>query len=147
MNNYTEKEIKKLQDNLLLIRKIGGWSAEEFGEMIGVSKQTISNLENKKTAMTKTQYIAIRAVLDYEIAEHPDNEALSSAVNLSLNSDNLTDENKKSALAFIDGATKVELDNKTLLVGLGAILGSALVPLATPVVTATWLTKIMKNKK
>ena len=147
MNNYTEKEIKKLQDNLLLIRKIGGWSAEEFGEMIGVSKQTISNLENKKTAMTKTQYIAIRAVLDYEIAEHPENKALSSAVNLTLNSDNLTDENKKSALAFIDGATKVELDNKTLLVGLGAILGSALVPLATPVVTATWLTKIMKNKK
>ena len=45
--NCTESEIAKLQDNLLLIRKAGGWSAGEFGDLIGVTKQTISNLENK----------------------------------------------------------------------------------------------------
>ena len=82
MKNYTEGEIAKLQDNLLLIRKAGGWSAEEFGDMIGVTKQTISNLENKKTLMSKTQYIAIRAVLDYEMAERPDDKVLISTVNL-----------------------------------------------------------------
>lgn len=54
MKNYTEKEITRLQNSLQLIRQAGGWSAEEFGEMIGVTKQTISNLENKKTIMSKT---------------------------------------------------------------------------------------------
>ena len=72
-----EIDVEKLQNNLLLIRKAGGWSAEEFGDMIGVTKQTISNLENKKTKMTKTQYIAIRAVLDYEIANRLDDHTLS----------------------------------------------------------------------
>ena len=67
MGKYSDTDITKLQNNLLLIRNAGGWTAEVFGDMIGVTKQTISNLENKKTEMTKTQYIAIRAVLDYEI--------------------------------------------------------------------------------
>ena len=69
MGKYSDTDITKLQNNLLLIRNAGGWTAEVFGDMIGVTKQTISNLENKKTEMTKTQYIAIRAVLDYEMEE------------------------------------------------------------------------------
>ena len=71
MGKYSDTDITKLQNNLLLIRNVGGWTAEVFGDMIGVTKQTISNLENKKTEMTKTQYIAIRAVLDYEMEENP----------------------------------------------------------------------------
>lgn len=63
MKNYTKHEVSKLQDNLLLIHKAGRWLAEESGEFIGVTKQTISNLENKKTALSKTQYIAIRGGL------------------------------------------------------------------------------------
>lgn len=44
---------------------------EELGDRIGVTKQTISNLENpnRKTTMTLTQYLAIRSVLDYEAAQ------------------------------------------------------------------------------
>ena len=49
MQKFTAKEIKNLQNNLQLIRQAGGWSAEEFGEMIGVTKQTIRNLEKKTT--------------------------------------------------------------------------------------------------
>ena len=37
MKKFTAKEIKNLQNNLQLIRQAGGWSAEEFGEMIGVT--------------------------------------------------------------------------------------------------------------
>jgi len=73
MDKYSDKDIIKLQNNLLLIRNAGGWTAEEFGDKLGVTKQTISNLENKKTEMTKIQYIAIRAVLDYEMEENPNN--------------------------------------------------------------------------
>lgn len=155
MKNYTEYEIKKLQDNLLLIRKAGGWSAEEFGEMIGVTKQTISNLENKKTVMSKTQYIAIRAVLDYEMSDRPEDKTLASAVNLSLNAENLSEDEIKTAQAFIEGATKTGLDNTTMLTGLGALIGVAaaealLVPLASPVVigaAGAWLAKIIGKKR
>lgn len=155
MKSFTEKEIARLQDNLLLIRKAGGWSAEEFGDMIGVTKQTISNLENKKTLMSKTQYIAIRAVLDYEIADHPDNKVLTSTVNLFLNEEDLSDVDLKTAKAFVEGATKTGLDNAALLAGLGALIGVAaaealLVPLASPAVlgaAGAWLSKVIRNKK
>ena len=52
-NKIREREIqiKKLQQNLSPIRKIAGWTAEVLGDKIGVTKQTISNLENKKTPM------------------------------------------------------------------------------------------------
>ena len=42
----TKNEIIKLQTHLLSIRKIAGWTAQELGQKIGVTKQTISNLEN-----------------------------------------------------------------------------------------------------
>lgn len=155
MKNYTESEIAKLQDNLLLIRKAGGWSAEEFGDMIGVTKQTISNLENKKTTMSKIQYIAIRAVLDYEVAERPDDKVFVSTVNLCLNSSELSDADKKKAQAFVEGATKTGLDNAAMVGGLGALIGMAaaeaiIMPLAAPGfigAAGAWLAKIIKNKK
>ena len=155
MKNYTEREIAKLQDNLLLIRKAGGWSAEEFGDMIGVTKQTISNLENKKTTMSKIQYIAIRAVLDYEMAERPDDKVLISTVNLCLNSSDLSDADIKKAHAFVEGATKTGLDNAAIIGGLAALIGMAaaealIVPFASPALVGAasiWLAKIMKSKK
>ena len=48
-------EIERLQDNLLLIRRAAGWTAEEFGERIGVTRQTINNLEAKRNKLNKTQ--------------------------------------------------------------------------------------------
>lgn len=68
MNVLNEGKISKLQQHLSVIRKVAGWTAEDLGKLIGVTRQTISNLEKSTiTTMTKTQYIAIRAVLDYEI--------------------------------------------------------------------------------
>ena len=66
------KEIQRLQDNLLLVRRAVGWTAAEFGDRIGVTRQTINNLEMKRTELNKTQYIAIRAVLDAEMAAAPE---------------------------------------------------------------------------
>ena len=155
MRNYMEKEIDRLQNNLSTIRKAGGWSAEEFGEMIGVTKQTISNLENNKTKMSKTQYIAIRAVLDYEMAERSDDKVFITTVNLCLNSGDLSDEDLKKAQAFVEGATKTKLDNAAMTSGLAALIGIAaaetiLVPLISPAVwsaAGAWLAKIIKGKK
>lgn len=65
-------EVERFQEYMLLIRRAVGWSAEEFGERIGVSRQTINNLEGKRNKLTKAQYIAIRSSLDVEIRQHPE---------------------------------------------------------------------------
>ena len=75
-------QINLLQDNLQIIRRLAGWTVEELGNKIGVTKQTISNLENKKTKMSFTQYIALRAVFECEIQENRENEILSEAIRL-----------------------------------------------------------------
>jgi len=154
MKEYTGSEIEQLQDNLALIRKAGGWSAEEFGDMIGVTKQTISNLENKKTPLSKTQYIAIRAVLDYEIAERKDDTVLASTVNICLNSEGLSTDDIRKAQAFVEGATRTGLDKAAMSGGLVALIGAVaaeaiLAPLAAPVLASStiWIAKLLKKKK
>lgn len=64
--------IERLQTNLSIIRNLAGWSMSEFGEKIGITKQSVYNLESGISTMTKTQYLAIRTVLDYEILQHKD---------------------------------------------------------------------------
>lgn len=154
MKDYTELEIEKLQKNLSTIREAGGWSAEEFGKMIGVTRQTIWNLENPNekngTKMTKTQYIAIRAVLDYEMAEHPDNKKLIYTVKLFMDSDEISESDAKKAQAFVTGAYKTGLSDKAINEGIAVLLGAATAPIvAAPLIFATapkWLSKIIKKR-
>lgn len=56
---------KRLQENLSSIRKIAGWTADDLGGLLGVTKQNISNIENLNTNLSKAQYIAIRHLIDY----------------------------------------------------------------------------------
>ena len=98
-----ETQIKKLQQNLTPIRKIAGWTAEVLGDKIGVTKQTISNLENNKTPMSFTQYIAIRSVLDYEIANNEENEVLPKVVALLLDCEDELDEADYSKVQDVVG--------------------------------------------
>ena len=62
-----EKTRQILQDNLKSIREILNWTSADLGDLIGVTKQTISNLETKNSKFTKLHYIAIRTVVDFEI--------------------------------------------------------------------------------
>lgn len=152
VKSYTKEEIDRLQDSLLLIREAGGWSAEEFGDMIGVTKQTIRNIENKKTAMSKTQYIAIRSVLDYELEERKDDTLLASTINLCLNKEPISNEEMKRAQAFVSGASKSGLDKSTTVKGLAALVGMTVIELATvsPLIIGTtrhWLSKMINNNE
>ena len=63
-------EISRLQKHLALIRSCAGWTAAVLAEKLGVKRQTISTIEQgeEKYKMTKMQYLAIRKVLDDEIA-------------------------------------------------------------------------------
>ena len=62
-----EKTRQILQDNLKSIREILNWTSADLGDLIGVTKQTISNLETKNSKLTKLHYIEIRTVVDFEI--------------------------------------------------------------------------------
>ena len=75
-------QIVRLQENLASIRKIAGWTAEDLGEMLGVSKQNISNLENGNTNLSQAQYIAIRHLIDYISEQKPKNVTLLRIVDL-----------------------------------------------------------------
>ena len=66
------EEIQRMQDNLLLIRRTIGWTAAAFGNQIGVTRQTINNIESGRNKLTKTQYIAMRSVIDAELVKHPE---------------------------------------------------------------------------
>ncbi len=69
-------QIQIMQDNLCDLRRIAGWTAETLAGKLGVTKQTISNLENQKVRLSRIQYIAIRAVFECEIASNRNNTTL-----------------------------------------------------------------------
>lgn len=69
-------QIRIMQDNLCDLRKIAGWTAETLAGKLGITKQTISNLENQKVKLSRIQYIAIRAVFECEAASNPNNTTL-----------------------------------------------------------------------
>lgn len=153
MNKYTEEEIAKLQRNLSLIRNAGGWTMQQFGDMIGVTKQTICNLEKdfKDTpTMSLTQYLAIRTVLDYEIKEHPNNELLKSTVNLCLNTDKISKNDSDKMKAFVSGAKKSGLDEEAIIAGVAALLGITVAALISPTAITTagnWVAKLLFDRK
>ena len=157
--DVVDREIERLQDNLQAIRKVAGWTTEDLGNQIGVTKQTISNLENHKTKMTKTQYIALRTVIDYEIATNSENPVLSQVVKVLLNSDeDEEDESKKlnkdnykqtvEAVRTIVNSTDKDSVKKT---GAVAAVGTTLLAMmANPLIigmTADWMSRIVRKKK
>ena len=91
-----EETIKRFQRVMPLIRRINGWTLEEFGDKLKVTKQTISNLENKnKTSITLTQYIAIRSVIEYEMQFSKNKDVLVTMLNMFVdNYDQYTDEER-----------------------------------------------------
>ena len=61
--SYT-MQINIMQNNLVHIRKSFGMSAEDFGKLIGVTKQTINNIEHGRQRLTQPMYFAILYVME-----------------------------------------------------------------------------------
>ena len=100
-----EKQVKNLQDNLNTIRLIAGWSTTKLGKKIGVTKQTIWNIENPKREnkekayeMTLTQYLALRYILDEEVEKNHNAKVLKLAIKILV--DNETFESKEDEDLF-----------------------------------------------
>lgn len=138
-----QKQINRLQENLSSIRKIAGWTAEVLGNKIGVTKQTISNLENNKTPMNFTQYIAIRSVLDAEIEQNKENKVLPQVIAILLDSDNELDNDEYEEIQ-----KSVETVSAVASGGIkGAALLSALTALSPVVIGLLSSVKISDWKK
>ena len=146
----TDEEIKRFEEVFPLIRRTVGWSAEEFGERIGVSRQTINNLENKKYKLTKTPYIAMRYVLDTEIEAHPDEtEMLKVILDAFVDHPEKYDKEAKDKIYkeanLLSPAIKTKQSNrkevsnewKTILISLGVITATAI----SAILIGTWRKK------
>ena len=151
---------ERFQDNLLLIRRILGWTAEEFGERIGVTRQTINNLEAKpkdgkrRATLNKTQYIAMRAVIDAEMAESSEDfEMLKLILDAFVdNPDKYTEKDKNTLIekanmlapSILAGTTTRDDVSKEYHKRIGEI-GAGIVLAAVPIVGA-WLIYALKDK-
>ena len=128
-------EIKKLQHNLSSLRNLAGWTAEDLGRKVGVTKQTVSNLENCRTSMSKIQYIAIRTILDYEARS---NQNLARALHLVLDDRDATIEEHKAnedKVKAVAAATAAGVSSTAI----AALLGAA------SFVLGAWLAAIMDD--
>lgn len=156
------EEITRMRDNLLLIRRTVGWTAEKLGDKIGVTRQTINNIENKRNRLTKTQYIVMCSVLDAEIAQHPnDTEMLKILLDVTIDQpDHYNEQDHKNFLAkenmmapSILAGTSTRADvSKEWMKTTGAALVGATVPTpsgvgAGSVPLSAWLIKVLSDNK
>lgn len=139
MRKERAPEIIKLQDNLPSLRRLAGWTAADLGEKVGVTKQTISNLETGRIDMTKMQYIAIRTVLEYEAKTH-DNKNLEQAMHLVLDDIDSSKaqqaENEQKVKAAAAAATE-GVGDEILADILGVVASMAFIGITS------WLSKII----
>ena len=70
LENSRQQMIENLQISLRAIRNLMGFSAQELGDFIGVTRQTINNLETGKSKMIPIQYVSLSAVIDNYVAAH-----------------------------------------------------------------------------
>lgn len=153
-----ENEIALLQENLEMLRKLFGWSAEQLGNRLGVTKQTVLNLEHGKPVMSKIQYIAIRAVFETEanVREDEEKKNLLTVMDLIFNDANkVSDKKRKDALdaARVMANATVSSKDKAMVVktmagalaGIGLASG-ALVPIAGVAAGSltAWLVTMLK---
>lgn len=153
-------EIEQLQSHLLLLRRTTGWSAEELGERIGVTRQTINNLEAGRNKLNKAQYIALRAIFDAEMIDSPeDTEILRCLLEVLVdNPDKYSNEKKEYLLtkanmltpAILAGTTSRKDVSKELM---SAAIAMEMIAIATPIKTiiagetSPWLLKVLNKDK
>ena len=152
--------ISTMQCSLKQIRQVLNIGVQELADIIGVTRQTINNIEAGRNKLTKTQYIAMRSVLDAEIAAYPEEtEILRLILDVLVdNPEKYKEEDREKLLAqanmvtpsILAGATSRKDVSKALIAtaaGMGVFL-SALGPIAvTAAGTGTWIAKTILGRK
>lgn len=156
------EEIMRMQEILRLIRLTVGWTAEEFGEKIGVTRQTINNIESGRNKLTKTQYIAMRSVLDAEmVCKSEETEMLKVLLDVFVDHpDNYGEEKRCELLAkanmiapSILSGTSSRIDvSKEWIKAAGAIIGAGVLSRTLGIgagiaAVSAWLAKSIAERK
>ena len=100
MTEHDKKMVKRHQDNLIMIRKLGGWTVRDFSDKCNVSPQTISNWEaySSQKLMSMGNYWMVIAALGVEMAKRGDHDPFSRIVSTILDrpdDSDITDDEKK----------------------------------------------------
>ena len=64
-----KKRITKFQSHLREVLKLYGWTPEEFGKRLGLSRQQVYNYMTGYSQLTKSQYLAMITVFSYDLEE------------------------------------------------------------------------------
>lgn len=155
-----DPEIRQFQRNLATFRKLAGWTAQDLGDKVGITKQSVHNLEciPCKVCLSSGRYVMIRSVLEQEANERLKNDdmILRRALDVLLAPEAVDDtiESEKEKVAYLETdseAQKRGTDKKyiaSMLTLLVPLIGS--VPFAGAIATigSTWLERYLnKNKK
>ena len=124
MPKLTEEQ-ELMKKHLKSLRKIAGWTEDELGAIIGLSKQTINGFENNpKTPLSYVQYIALLAVFEQK-AKDDKNESLEAILNLLFHEKDLYNKNKEE----IDDTIVMLAGAAGAAIGVGKSIGAkALLP-------------------
>lgn len=141
MPGSDDQSIKRLQQCLAEARRLAGWTAERLGDEIGVSRQTIGNIEKGRSPLNKTQYIAIRAVFNQEIARNGNKNLANFLVD---NIDKPVDEGDETeSMRDQRALTRALTDGNVLkLAGAFSALGPALVGAGVAALAAAMLGEV-----
>ena len=94
-----EEAISRLGEVLGLARQSLGWSTERLAVEIGVTRQTVNNLESGRGRLSKTQYMALRCLFDDEMENHPDEtEMLATLLEVFVDHPEKYDEDKRKQI-------------------------------------------------
>ncbi len=161
-----DREIQELQNNLEMLRKLFGWTAEQLGDRLGITKQSVLNLEkgpDKGVKMSKIQYIAIRAIFEAEANERSgeEKENLLTVLGLVFNDNpEITSEQRDKVLDtanVISSATVTGNKDSAVrtmsaaLATFGVAAGAVVAPVAGGAVVAgtlaAWVATMLKDTK
>lgn len=152
-----DKRIDRFQENLSTLRKVAGWSAEDLGDKLDLTRQTIMNLESKRIEMTKVQYIAFRSVFEIESLSRP-NETLGKLITILVDNDDVSSEEKEDLKNAVNAAassvgpragsaaaSKKAIAELAAFTSIAAAAASTMLPILLP--ATAWLVEIVSEKK
>lgn len=155
----SDNSTQQLQKNLPMLRKLYGWTMEQLADRIGVTKQTVSNLEHGSPKMTQIQYIAIRSIFEAEANNRDEDERLNLLRILSLICDDnpeITDEQREKTLEMSNviagaAASGVAVTAGVLTSSLSSLGIVAAIPAVGPILgsvtVGAWISRMLKAKK
>ncbi|MDE6834001.1 MAG: helix-turn-helix domain-containing protein [Ruminococcus sp.] len=84
-----QRMIDTMQISLRRIRQVIGLGVQEFSDVVGITRQSLNNLESLKVKMSAIQFVAVCAVIDHFVESQP--ELMSVIISILNSNDTLYD--------------------------------------------------------